>query len=83
MCEAAKIGVSDEVRTVGNAIGWHYLAAKWAEVGSKPGLRGDEKWVNDMAREEACQPYDEHEPRLPHQLTQKREISAFHSKPAA
>jgi hypothetical protein len=83
MCQAAKTGVSDEVGTVGNAIGWYYLAAKWAEVGSKPGLRGDEKWVNDMAREEACQPYDEHETRLPHQFTQKREMSHFNSKPAA
>jgi hypothetical protein len=83
MCHAAKTGVSDEVGTIGNAIGWYYLATKWAELGANPGLRGDEKWVNDMAREEAGQPYAEHENRLPHQLTQKREMPVFDSKPAA
>ena len=83
MCHAAKTGISDEVGTVGNAIGWYYLAAKWSEMGVNPGLGGDEKWVNDMAREEAGQPYTEQENRLPRQLTQRRGISAFNSKPAA
>ncbi|GKT94523.1 clock-controlled gene-9 protein [Colletotrichum tofieldiae] len=75
MSYAAATGVSDEVGTVGNALGWFYLAAKWAEVGVKPGLRGDERWVNDMAREEAGKPYTEGENRLPRHFTQKKEVS--------
>ncbi|KAJ4132308.1 hypothetical protein NW754_015123 [Fusarium falciforme] len=31
MSHAARTGVSDEVGTVGNALGWFYLAARWAE----------------------------------------------------
>jgi glycosyltransferase involved in cell wall biosynthesis len=74
MSYEARTGVSDEVGTVGNAIGWYYLAAKWHEVGCNPGLRGDEKWVNDMAREEAGQPYTDKENRLPRHFTQKKDI---------
>ncbi|OIW25617.1 glycosyltransferase family 4 protein [Coniochaeta ligniaria NRRL 30616] len=78
MSYAAKTGVSDEVGTVGNALGWFYLAAKWAEVGveknGKGGLKGNEKWVNDMAREEAGFPYAEGENRLPRHFTQKKDI---------
>lgn len=78
MSHAAATGVSDEVGTVGNALGWFYLAAKWAEVGveknGKGGLRGDEKWVNDMAREEAGYPYVEGENRLPRHFTQVKTI---------
>lgn len=77
MSHAAKTGVSDEVGTVGNALGWYYLAAKWAEVGvekdGKGGLRGDEKWVNDMAREEAGFFYTANENRLPRHFTQRKE----------
>lgn len=72
MSHEAKTGVSDEVGTVGNALGWFYLAAKWSELGAKPGLRGDEKWVNDMAREEAGFPYAEGENRLPRHYTQRK-----------
>jgi hypothetical protein len=78
MSYAAKTGVSDEIGTVGNALGWFYLAAKWAEVGveknGKGGLKGSEKWVNDMAREEAGFPYVEGENRLPRHFTQKKDI---------
>jgi alpha,alpha-trehalose phosphorylase (configuration-retaining) len=69
MSYEAKTGVSDEVGTMGNALGWFYLAAKWAEVGTNPGIKGDEKWVNDMARDEAGKPYAEHENRLPRHFT--------------
>ena len=74
MSIAAATGVSDEVGTVGNALAWFYLAAKWAEVGVKPGLPGKEQWVNDMARNEAGKPYAESENRLPRHFTQKKEI---------
>lgn len=72
MSAAARAGVSDEVGTVGNALAWYYLAAKWAEVGVKPGLKGQERWVNDLAREEAGEPYTEGENRLPRSYTQKQ-----------
>ena len=75
MSHAAATGVSDEVGTPGNALGWYYLAAKWAEVGvernGKGGLKGDEKWVNDMARDEAGLPYGETENRLPRRFTKQ------------
>ncbi|TPX13378.1 uncharacterized protein E0L32_006108 [Thyridium curvatum] len=78
MSHAAATGVSDEVGTVGNALGWYYLAAKWHEVGvkknGKGGLDGNEQWVNDMAREEAGFPYKEGENRLPRHFTQKKEL---------
>ncbi|KAK6222228.1 clock-controlled gene-9 protein (glycosyl transferase group 1) [Colletotrichum tabaci] len=80
MSYAAATGVSDEVGTVGNALGWFYLAAKWAEVGVKPGLRGDERWVNDMAREEAGKPYTEGENRLPRHFTQKKNVAIVSGK---
>lgn len=79
MSYAARTGVSDEVGTVGNALGWYYLASKWAEVGVKEGggkggqggLDGNEKWVNDMARKEAGCPYEQGENRLPREFTQR------------
>lgn len=70
MSYAARTGVSDEVGTVGNALGWYYLAAKWLETGVNPGLAGNEKWVNDMAREEAGIPYKEGENKLPRHFTE-------------
>ncbi|CRJ87220.1 hypothetical protein BN1708_009227 [Verticillium longisporum] len=76
MSHAAATGVSDEVGTVGNALGWYYLASKWAEVGVKPGLRGDRKWVNDMAREEAGKPYADGENRLPRHFTQESNLAS-------
>lgn len=80
MSYEAKTGVSDEVGTVGNAIGWYYLAAKWDEVGVNPGLRGDEKWVNDMAREEAGKPYGKDENRLPRHFTQQKNLPLHGAK---
>jgi glycosyltransferase involved in cell wall biosynthesis len=72
MSTAAGSSVSDELGTVGNALSWYYLAAKWAEAGVGSGrLRGDERWVNDMAREEAGQHYAKGENRLPRESTQK------------
>ncbi|CAM1509420.1 Fc.00g031590.m01.CDS01 [Cosmosporella sp. VM-42] len=70
MSYGARTGVSDEVGTVGNALGWFYLAAKWIETGVNPGLKGNEKWVNDMAREEAGIPYTESENKLPRHFTE-------------
>ncbi len=72
MSEAARNGVSDEVGTVGNALAWFYLASKWQELGVEAGLDGNEKWVNDMAREEAGIPYEADENRLPRVFTEKR-----------
>ena len=69
--EAAR-GVSDEVGTVGNALAWFYLAERWSEVGVTPGLKGNEKWINDMAREEVKVPYGEMENRLPRSFTQSK-----------
>jgi len=87
MSHAAATGVSDEVGTVGNALGWFYLAAKWNEVGvekhGKGGLKGNEKWVNDMAREEAGHPYSEGENRLPRHFTQNKNVAVHPPKPAA
>jgi alpha,alpha-trehalose phosphorylase (configuration-retaining) len=54
MSEYAKVSVSDEVGTVGNALSWFYLADKWA---SGEGVVPEERWVNDLAREEAGLPY--------------------------
>lgn len=75
MSYAAETGVSDEVGTVGNALGWFYLAAKWNEVGVKKagrgGVSGNEKWVNDMARDEAGIAYTEEENRLPRRFTER------------
>lgn len=71
MSNEARHGVSDEVGTVGNALSWYYLGAKWAETGVKPGLKGNEKWVNDMAREDAMQPYSADENKLPRHFTQR------------
>ena len=72
MSIAARLGVSDEVGTVGNALSWFYLASKWAEEGVRPGLKGGERWVNDLAREEAGRPYGPTENRLPREFTQKQ-----------
>lgn len=72
MSREARAGVSDEVGTVGNALGWYYLAAKWAEAG-EGGLEGNARWVNDMAREEAGFPYEPDENRLPRGFTERRD----------
>jgi alpha,alpha-trehalose phosphorylase (configuration-retaining) len=62
MSNYAKHSVSDEVGTVGNALSWFYLANKWA---NGKGVQPNEKWVNDLAREEAGIPYEKGENRLP------------------
>ncbi|CAK7211470.1 hypothetical protein SCUCBS95973_001126 [Sporothrix curviconia] len=86
MSHAAYTGVSDEVGTVGNALSWYYLASKWYKVGVKKdgqgGLAGNEKWVNDMAREEAGIPYTADENRLPRHFTEKKELPIQTAKPA-
>ena len=66
MSEYAKTHVSDEVHTVGNAVGWLYLASSLAGgITSKP----NERWINDLAREATSEPYKEDEPRLPRDLS--------------
>lgn len=62
LSDHAKVSVSDEVGTVGNAACWLYLAAKLAkgEV-VKPNAR----WITDMYREDAGQKYADGEPKLP------------------
>ena len=52
------------------------------EKDGKGGLRGDEKWVNDMAREEAEFPYTEGENRLPRHFTQVKTLPV-NTKPEA
>jgi alpha,alpha-trehalose phosphorylase (configuration-retaining) len=61
--------VSDEVGMVGNALAWFYLADKWA---GGEGLKPEERWVNDLAREEAGFPYVEGENKLPRGSTLRR-----------
>ena len=53
--------VSDEVNTVGNAMCWLYLA--WKLIHNR-NCKPNGRWINDMAREEANQPYQEGENRL-------------------
>ncbi|KKK18881.1 putative trehalose synthase (Ccg-9) [Aspergillus rambellii] len=53
--------VCDEVSTVGNALNWLYIASKLSK-GEK--LKPSERWINDMAREEAGTPYAAGESRL-------------------
>ncbi|CZS89881.1 related to trehalose synthase [clock-controlled gene-9] [Rhynchosporium agropyri] len=65
MCEFAKLSVSDEVGTVGNALAWFYLADKWA---NGKGIVPEGRWVNDLAREEAGIPYTDGENTLPRNL---------------
>ena len=72
MSQEARTGVSDEIGTVGNALCWYYLGAKYAEVGVTPGLKGNEQWVNDMARETAHAPYELGENRLSREFTRRK-----------
>ena len=58
----AEASVSDEVGTVGNAACWLYLAAKLARGQV---LKPNGRWITDMAREEAGEPYGVDEPILP------------------
>ena len=66
MSEYAARHVSDEVDTVGNALSWLYLASTLANGKT---LEPNAKWINDLARSEVCEEYDEFEPRLPRHLS--------------
>lgn len=57
----ASTSVSDEVSTVGNLLSWLYLASKLSQ-GQK--IEPNERWINDMAREEANELYGPLESRL-------------------
>lgn len=57
----ASASVSDEVSTVGNLLSWLYLASELSQ-GKK--IEPNERWINDMAREEANEPYEPLESRL-------------------
>ncbi|KAL4882929.1 hypothetical protein BJY04DRAFT_206809 [Aspergillus karnatakaensis] len=61
--------VCDEVSTVGNCLNWLYLASVLSK-GEK--IRPNERWINDMAREEAGIPYQEGENRLKRALEVKK-----------
>lgn len=67
MSEYASVSVSDEVGTVGNALCWLYLASKLSQPGGRKFLP-KAKWINDLARAEAGEPYKEKEPRLPRRV---------------
>ncbi|KAL4800388.1 hypothetical protein BDV19DRAFT_69077 [Aspergillus venezuelensis] len=57
--------VCDEVSTVGNSLNWLYLAS---ELSKGKNVKPNEKWINDMARDEAGIPYQEGEDRLKREL---------------
>ncbi len=65
MHEFALAHVCDEVSTVGNSLNWLYIASKLSkgEV-----IKPNERWLNDMAREDAGIPYQEGENRLKREL---------------
>lgn len=68
MSKYAAKHVSDEVGTVGNALAWLYLADVTTDK-NEDKVVPNGRWVNDMAREHAQQPYEEGEPRLPRSLS--------------
>lgn len=61
MSKAALRTVSDEVTTVGNALCWMYLAS---QLTAGKSVKPNERWINDMAREEAGIPYQKGENKL-------------------
>ncbi|KAL2008266.1 hypothetical protein VTN00DRAFT_8248 [Thermoascus crustaceus] len=61
MSNCALHTVSDETSTVGNTMAWLYLASKFTK---KEEVKPHGKWINDLAREEAGQPYEPGESRL-------------------
>ncbi len=65
MSKYALHSVSDEVSTVGNALSWFYLAS---EMSKGERLNPNGRWINDMARERAGQPYQQEENRLPRDI---------------
>lgn len=66
MSRFAANSVSDEVSTVGNVLSWLYLASNLSK-GVR--VRPNGRWINDMAREEAGEPYAPGENRLKRTLT--------------
>ncbi|KAH0837391.1 hypothetical protein AYO21_10347 [Fonsecaea monophora] len=66
MSEYARTHVSDEVHTVGNALSWMYLASS---VAGGKSFQPNERWINDLAREAAGEPYKDDEPQLPRHLS--------------
>lgn len=66
MSLAAETGLSDEVGTVGNALSWFFLASRFAVDDS---FKGNSRWLNDVAREEAGKAYTQDENRLPRRFT--------------
>ncbi|EXK35803.1 hypothetical protein FOXG_14686 [Fusarium oxysporum f. sp. lycopersici 4287] len=79
MSYAARTGVSDEVGTVSNALCWFYLASKWRDIGTeesgKAVLQPNERWVYDMARDEANCPYSADEEQLPRCSIEDKKIN--------
>lgn len=63
--EYGRAHIPDEVSTCGNMLNWLYLTSKLTK-GEKTAPNG--RWIYDMAREDAGQPYSEGESRL------KREV---------
>ena len=61
MSKTALESVSDEVTTVGNALCWLYLAS---HLTAGKSVQPNERWINDMAREEAGVPYRKGENKL-------------------
>ncbi|CEJ54667.1 hypothetical protein PMG11_00966 [Penicillium brasilianum] len=78
MSRYAASSVSDEVSTVGNMLSWLYLATKLSKGVS---IRPNGRWINDMAREEADEPYASGENRIKRVLTatqQSEKHPAYH-----
>lgn len=66
MSSYAAKSVSDEVSTVGNAVSWLYLATAMSKGEN---VKPSGRWINDMAREQAGEPYVEGENRLPRNVS--------------
>jgi alpha,alpha-trehalose phosphorylase (configuration-retaining) len=65
MSKYAASSVSDEVSTVGNTLSWLYMASKMSK-GEE--VKANGRWINDMARDEAGEPYMPGENRLPRSI---------------
>lgn len=63
MSSAAKMSVSDEVSTMGNAVCWMYLVN---HLFRSPSTVGHGRWVWELAREQAGEPIGADEHRLQH-----------------
>ncbi|KAL2872556.1 UDP-Glycosyltransferase/glycogen phosphorylase [Aspergillus lucknowensis] len=66
MSRYAATSVSDEVSTVGNMLSWLYLTSKLSRGVS---VHPNGRWINDMARDEADEPYAVGENRLTRELS--------------